>query len=232
MNYFLAISLGSLPSLIWLLYYLRQDIHPEPKRLILKVFIWGALVSLPAVLIEIGLQRIIDLLNFSNHLGPFFYYFLDIAATEEILKYEVVKLGISKNPEFDEPVDAMIYMISSALGFALVENILSLFSLQQPFLVEKTISTIISRFWGSTFLHTLASGTVGYFLGLSFFSQNKKYKNLIPLGLTIAILFHGFYDYSIVRMPNQWKLISLSGLFFLILVEFHRIKTKKMTNKK
>ena len=37
------VILGLLPSLTWLSYYLTKDLHPEPKKMILKIFLWGAL---------------------------------------------------------------------------------------------------------------------------------------------------------------------------------------------
>jgi RsiW-degrading membrane proteinase PrsW (M82 family) len=35
-----------------------------------------------------------------------------------------VRLKALRDPEFDEPIDAMLYMIIVALGFATIENIL------------------------------------------------------------------------------------------------------------
>ena len=231
MNYILAITLGLLPSLIWLSYYLKKDIHPEPKKLILKVFILGAIASIPAIIIELGAHFLLDNINFVAQFKLITYCFIVVAVTEETVKYLVVKFSIIKNPAFDEPIDGMIYMISSALGFAAIENILSLSPLVQPFLVEKTIVTITTRFFGSTFLHTLTSGIVGYFLGTSFF-RKKKTKYLVPLGFTIAIFLHGLYDYSIIVIPNRLKLISLIttllGLFLIILIEFHKLRNTKI----
>ncbi len=55
MIYPLYIFLGILPSIIWLLYYLKKDTHPEPRLMILKIFFWGMLSALPAIFIEKGI---------------------------------------------------------------------------------------------------------------------------------------------------------------------------------
>ena len=63
----------------------------------------------------------------------------DSEEDEEVAKYLIIKIRILRDPEFDEPIDAMIYMIIAGLGFAALENILVLFVLKQPDLIEKTI---------------------------------------------------------------------------------------------
>ena len=54
------IIFGLLPSLTWLFYYLRKDAHPEPKKMILKIFLWGALITVPVFFVQTGLAKIID----------------------------------------------------------------------------------------------------------------------------------------------------------------------------
>ena len=55
MSYPFYIILGILPSLIWLAFYLKKDVHPEPKSEVLKIFFYGALVTIPAFFLEKGL---------------------------------------------------------------------------------------------------------------------------------------------------------------------------------
>ena len=225
------IVFGLLPSLIWLRIYLREDIHPEPNRLILKVFILGMLITIPAALLESVTQSFLQKFDISPNLYLFLYCFLVIAVVEEISKYEVVSFGIFKNPEFNEPVDAMIYMITAALGFSAVENTLTLFSFgNSSLLVGTTLFIVAIRFLGATFIHTICSGTVGYFLGLSHFKE-KNSKMIIILGLIIAVLLHGFYDYSIMTLVSKqifiYLSIILSGLFFFIISEFRAVKRIK-----
>ena len=52
MNYPLFLFFGLTPSVVWLLWYLRKDSHPEPKRFLVKIFLWGMLFTVPAIAIE------------------------------------------------------------------------------------------------------------------------------------------------------------------------------------
>ena len=41
--------LGILPGLVWILFYLQEDPHPEPKHLILLSFVVGGLMAVPVL---------------------------------------------------------------------------------------------------------------------------------------------------------------------------------------
>jgi len=128
--YTILVIFAFLPSLIWLVFFLRKDAHPESKKMILKIFLYGVLVALPALFIEKGaLQFIRDYIPENSTLFLFLKIFVGVALIEEFMKYLVFKIKVSPSPEFDEPIDAMIYMIIIALGFAAFENFLILLGL-------------------------------------------------------------------------------------------------------
>ena len=227
MIYLLYIFFGLAPSIIWLLFYLRKDSHPESNKMILKIFFYGMLAALPAALIEMGIFETFNKLNFSSILVTILNIFIGVALVEEILKYLVVKEKVLNNPEFDEPLDAMLYMIIAALGFAAVENVLILFPLVPTFLIGEALAIISFRFVGATFLHALCSGLVGYFLALSFLKTRRR-TELILMGLGIAIVLHGFYNFSIMLMKEEVRLIIpiiiLTGLAVVISFGFKKLK--------
>ena len=235
MNYlFLIIPLGLLPSFIWLLFFLKKDVQPEPKIMVLKVFFYGMLSVLPILafmflLKTFGLINVIaELLALSAFILICYIFFW--AAVEEILKYLVVRYKVLRSSEFDEPVDAMLYMIIAGLGFAALENILILFN-AHPFLQLPEILFLIAlRFIGATFLHALCSGTVGYFLALSFF-ETKKRQLLVFTGLGIAALLHWFYNFSIMEMEGNLRtlfiIVLLAGLAIFVSFGFKRLKKLK-----
>ena len=125
-SYILLIVLGFLPSLIWLGYWLRKDSHPEPKVLIAKTLLLGIMLSPLAIVLELLFAQYaarmlgIDSRVFSD--SPWFY--LWAAFVEEVVKYLAVYFIVLRSPDFDEPVDAMVYMLTAAMGFAAMENIL------------------------------------------------------------------------------------------------------------
>ena len=234
MTYSLYALFGIIPSIVWLLFYLRKDSHPESNRMILKIFFYGMIAALPAILIEMGALRVISEMAFLNSLGReiiiFLNIFIAVALVEEFLKYLVVRGKAMGNSELDEPLDLMLYMIISALGFAASENILVLFSLGPAFLFGETVSVTIFRFLGATFLHALCSGTLGYFLALSFL-ETKKRGRFILLGLTLAFLLHGLYNFSIIEIEGSLSflipIIILLGLAVFLTYGFQRLKKLK-----
>lgn len=225
MFYYLPyIFFGLAPSIIWLLFYLRKDVHPEPKRKVLKVFFFGALSTIPAFFLERGSWLFFQKLQIPG--AKIFYTFLGIAFIEELLKYLVVKTVILSDPEFDEPVDSMLYMITSALGFAALENIFLLFSLKSSLILEAFIISSF-RFLGATFLHALCSGLIGFFLAFSFFKLKKR-GELIVIGLGISTCLHGLYNLSIIEIEGSERFIIpimvLVGLALFVSWGFKKLK--------
>jgi len=231
MSYIIYIILGFLPSIIWLLFYLRKDSHPESNKMILKIFVYGMIIAVIAAIVEIGiLKGSFALLGQWFESYPFLsllaYHFIAIALIEEFFKYLVVKEKVLRNSEFDEPVDAMIYMIIVALGFAALENIIVLLPANR--LLIETMSITAFRFIGATFLHALASGTIGFFLALSLYNTKKR-TILIISGIIIATLLHGIYNISIIKIADSFyyiliPIILLIGLALFISFGFRKLK--------
>ncbi len=233
LQYLFYISLGLLPSLIWLSFYLRKDKHPEPNSMVIKMFLWGMLLAPLAIILELLLIWLmtpganpLDLLSQEQSAGlikTILAATLIPALVEEYLKYSAVRIKIMKNSEFDEPTDAMIYCIIVGLGFAAVENLIILFKISFPNISE-AIGTITLRFLGATLVHALASGIVGYWLAISIINPLKR-KKLIFIGLTLAILFHSCYNYLIINsaLPFIVGLLILTAL----IVSYYFKKLKK-----
>jgi len=220
MFFSIPIFFGLSASFIWLMFYLRKDAHPESNKMVLKIFIFGMLTTIPAALAEIGIFERISKVWIENnpYLFIILYQLFAVALTEEFLKYFVVKKAVLKNKEFDEPVDAMIYMIISALGFAALENILALFGM--PFINVLFISSL--RFIGATFLHALVSGTIGYFLALSI-AKTKKRTSFIAAGISISVILHALFNIFIIgietaRIAGKTPLAVFFGVCVVIIL--------------
>ena len=220
-NYLFLVSLAFLPSIIWLLFYLRKDAHPESNRMILKIFFYGMLAAIPAVFIQLGF--------FDLSLPPLINIFIGVALVEESLKYLVVRLKVLRSSELDEPLDIQLYMIVAALGFAALENILKFLS-PDVFDLGLTETLVVTGFIfiTSTFLHALASGTLGYFLALSFFEPKRQFI-LFVAGLSLATLLHGLYNFAIMKIEENLSfaivvIVLLASSAFLISLGFRRLK--------
>lgn len=232
----LLVFLGFLPSLIWLNFYFREDCHPEPKSLLIKVFLMGIIVSPLAILLQVAMVKcgeISSLQKFCLPIGILIpnspEFFLWSAFVEELIKFYAVKIMVLTNPEFDEPIDAMIYMMAASLGFAAIENTLIVFQ-TQPDGLATTINTLILRFVGATLLHTLAGGLLGYFLAISWFFQHHR-KKLIIIGILMATTFHFTFNLIIFSFEGQvtallYTTSLLLGMAFLVSILFDRLKDR------
>ncbi|MCX6722866.1 MAG: PrsW family intramembrane metalloprotease [Candidatus Staskawiczbacteria bacterium] len=236
-NIIVYIFFGILPSLVWLSYYLRKDVHPEPKRMILKIFLWGILITIPVFFVQIGLKFLLDKTNISSLNYELIYWFLIIALSEEFFKYLVIRLKVINSPNLDEPLDIMLYMVIAALGFAALENILYLFTPDQMSfyqIINRTLVIDFIRFIGATFLHTLCSAVVGYSLAISFCEEKRKYTYVVA-GLFVAMVLHGLYNFSIMALDGYIRLIIpviiILTLAFIVFLGFEKLKKMKSTCK-
>lgn len=231
--------LGLVPSLIWLIYYLKKDPHPEPRHLLLEVFFAGAFSAIPAALCETGLQEYY-LPHFGIPVGTLWgtiiFYILGVGLCEEYFKYQAFKMPVAEHEEFNEPVDAMIYMTTAALGFAALENIGSLFNLFGKYptdlhLVGAGLGLMLGRFLTATLLHVLCSSLFGYFYAKNII---QKHSHHFPIwALLLVATIHGTYNLILIYFasaPLWGAVITLSYVALLAIIVtplFKRILTEK-----
>ena len=219
----IALVFGLLPGFAWLVFYLGEASHPEPKRLIAFTFIVGMAFGFFTVAIEniftgwatgIGIQELSLLSLFG------------LAAIEEVMKFTAAHFAINRNPEFNEPVDAMIYMIVAALGFATLENIGAISGISpQAAIIPAVLETISLRFVGATLLHTLTSGIVGYYWALGI--VRGKVPRYIITGVVMAAILHTTFNYLILTYGDAvYSVVFLIVIGFFVLNDFEALKAK------
>jgi len=208
----LAICFGVLPSFIWLVYFLKKDPKPEPKQTLLLCFFYGMLATLPVIYFE-------SLLSFIFSKKVPLVSLLWFAFIEEFFKFFSAKISISRKKEFDEAIDPMIYLITTAMGFALVENWLYLLAgfFEENFGFFDLFFVALGRFLGATFLHASASALLGYFWALSIL---KMKKSLLGLGIISSTFLHAGFNFAIYSLEKTGfkALIFVFLLFFLLLL--------------
>lgn len=233
-NIIIYIIFGLLPSLIWLFYYLRKDLHPEPKSMVLKIFLWGALITIPVFFVQIGFASLLDKIDINSTVRNLIYWFLIIAFSEEFFKYLVIRIKVLNSPNLDEPLDIMLYMVIAALGFAALENVLYLFvpigQISFGALMSRTLIIALIRFVGATFLHTLCSAVIGYAIAISLCDRKNRWLEAAS-GVTIAVSLHGLYNFSIMTLGGYMRLVIpvliILTLAFLVFAGFEKLKKMK-----
>lgn len=211
---------GVLPALFWLWFWLKEDrLHPEPKMRIAAVFLAG----MASVFLVLPTEKF--LFGFAHGDVSLLIIFL-WSSTEEIFKYAAAWWqGLSKK-DADEPIDAVIYMITAALGFAALENALFLWNIIDVGLLPQSLITSNTRFLGATLLHVASSAIVGICLGLSYYKTAGIKKIFLFTGLSVAILLHALFNLFIIKFESN-ILFVFSGVWVLIIaliVLFEKIK--------
>jgi RsiW-degrading membrane proteinase PrsW (M82 family) len=231
-----ALAGGVLPVGIWLAFWLREDrAKPEPKGLLLEAFVLGAIMVFLSYWLE-GLFKAPSLSgqlsDFLAQSGPFFY----LAMVEEVLKFVAMLAIVYHNRHFDEPIDALIYAMTIALGFASMEN--ALFLLNTIITGDSAAIFLFTgglRFLGAAVLHAVCSGLVGAFWALAFYQRRLVKIISIAFGLALAIVLHGLFNFLIIINDGQMMFsvfLSLWIVAMILLWLFDRAKriTPPLTN--
>ena len=156
-----------LPSILIILFFVNSDKFKEPKSEIIKVFIFGILITIPAYILN-------------TFLGDFWYNntkvsqnlissFLTAAPVEEGLKLSILYYFVYKMKDFNEPLDGIVYGVTASLGFATLENIYYVYLLADHFQTSSMALAVLRSFSAVP-----AHAVFGIFMGYFFIHLLKK----------------------------------------------------------
>jgi len=203
--------LALVPGLLWLAYFYRLDKYePEPAWLLARTFLLGGLTTIPAfllekTLIELWVDGPVASLAALPHHTLVWVAFLIIAPVEETLKFLATYTSVSNSPEYDEPMDGVVYAAAAALGFATVENLW--------YMGTSGVTVLVGRGLFSCMLHATASGILGYaWSQVRFFDKPLSRLLLAWVG---AVAAHAVFD--IVAFGHEGNAILKLGLVLVII---------------
>ena len=187
---------GIMPAFIWLYFLLKEDARcPEPRHVVIIALVAGMLavpISLPLEhLALISLPRLSPL--------PGVPVLVAWALIEEVVKYALAALLVLWRREVNESVDFVVYMITVALGFAAIENMLFLIQPLAEGNIASGIATQNLRFVGSTLVHVISSALVGFALALSYMMHTRYKIIMVAGGLILAIILHSLFNLLIIE---------------------------------
>ena len=220
---FFALSGGILPALLWLWFWLQEDrLHPEPRGMIIRTFIAG-MIAVPVVLpLEQFIQKTY---GFDITLVVLLW-----ACAEELFKFGAAYFAAFDTKEYDEPIDSVVYMLTAALGFAAMENTFFLFTSISGTNIVQSLITGNLRFIGATLLHVLSSGSVGFFMGISFCKNWFTKKIYLVFGIVLAILLHTLFNIYIMNSSGTNIFIVFCFVWvaiLLLIAGFEKVKRIK-----
>ncbi len=209
---FSLVSLAMLPGILIVVYIFRKDkVEKEPVNLIVRMVIFGALSCIPAALLENWIDPMLPEYPEGSLGYAMSISFLSAGLIEELCKFMFLRTGIWKNKEFDYRFDGVVYGVSVAAGFAMLENIL--------YVLDGGISVAITRAFLSVPLHAFCGAFMGAFLGMAkkhHVSGNSGRAIGCQLcAVIIPVVIHGIYDTFAFL---NWNYASLCLLAFTALL--------------
>jgi RsiW-degrading membrane proteinase PrsW (M82 family) len=205
-----------LPSLLIVAFFVKSDRFPEPTSQIIKIFMFGIFLCIPAFYINTALDEIYSNTNISEAL---IRSFLSAAPVEEVLKFTVLYSLVYKMKDFNEPIDGIVYGVSVSLGFATLENIYYVYVLSDYFDTTSQGLAILRSF-SAIPAHGIFGATMGYFFMKYTFIKKE---NNLALCMIVPILLHGAYNY----FASSFFIISLLIViisWIILLKNFSRLK--------
>ncbi|MFW0870955.1 MAG: PrsW family intramembrane metalloprotease [Patescibacteria group bacterium] len=207
----IALAGSLIPSVFWLLFWSRRDrFCPEPRTHLFSAFIFGGLAALFTLPTQ---SLVVTLFGTSTFLAMILF-----VSVEEYAKYIGAWFSsIQGNPYYNERIDPIIYLTTTALGFAALENILYFLQYLNNFNLD--IATIEGgkRIIGATILHMVATGVVGVCLSLVFFkSKIIKFFGLI-IGLLLAVIIHLGFNFLVTGESAHTVILAFAATWFLFM---------------
>ena len=186
----------------WLWFFVRRDRHPEPAWLLARTFAWGMFAWLVAAAFEASLGHILS----SQLPVTLLVVALLTAIIEEVSKFGAASTATTE-PSFDEPMDGLVYAVTAALGFALVENLTYVLG----------FGTNVGNWHAliATLAHALFSAPQGYALGGKFWTGERWWR---ARGLSLSILLHFVFNSLLNNQENPWYLLALGVVVALMML--------------
>lgn len=211
--------------LVFIWWFDRYD--REPFKLVLLNYLWGSIGAIIfSILVGIIFSNILSQFISNKDELNFLGTIITAPVVEEITKGIFLLITVT-NRKFDNMTDGIVYGGAIGLGFGMTENFLYFISFGTT--VSNWIAIVIIRTLFSAVMHCVSTATFGAFLGYAKF-KGAKHRILLPLiGLTLAILLHFFWNYSV-----SFKSTALTGFFFMFItiIIFLAIFTASVKNDK
>ncbi len=220
-----GVVLAVVPAALWLWLFTNEDrFEPEPRQLVLGVFVLGALLaySIGQPVVR-GLFRVQDWLHTSPTIA-ILGSILIVGLVQQFLLHAAVRYSIFGSSEFDERIDGIIYGAAAGLGYATMVNILYVVENQGVNLAVGVMRVTVQALALGSF-----GGITGYFLARAKF--DKMGPVWLPLGLAIAATLNGLVDFALDELPligggfgfNWWYglagAVIVAGVTFTLLFE-------------
>jgi len=215
------------------------DDHGSWKAPIISFFFTG-MIGIPVLLIVYSFlpSFFMDLTQSNALIVKYIGFIFRVGICEELIKMLPIFLFLLFNKSNVDPLKLLIIGIFSGLGFAAFENImynLSLITTSAALAMKygtegaiigthQAIVSSITRYLSTVFGHAIYSGIFSYFIATIYISCKRK-TALFILGLFLASIIHGTYDWLIFLQPT---FAGFTNAISFVLLYGYIIKLKSM----
>ncbi|WP_096550793.1 glutamic-type intramembrane protease PrsW [Ureibacillus thermosphaericus] len=207
---FILLSAAIAPGLaLFSYFYLRNQMATEPRKTLVRTFIFGLLITFPIMFIQYVLQEEQLITN------PFLLNVVFSSTMEEFFKWFIIFAFIYRHVEFDDPYDGILYGAAASLGFATMENLL--------YLLTFGIDTAFMRALLPVSSHALFGVVMGYYFGKSKFTKNNRSMEYLVLSIGAPLLLHFAYN-SILMFEDYWVYLIAPFMLFLWWFALRKVK--------
>ena len=214
----LQILAALLPAFLLLGFIWKKDPKKEPFKQLLRAFIYGAIIIIPVLAVEIGVNWLIfgDAVP-ATLLETTTEAFVVAALVEESFKLLALWLVLRKNPYFDEHFDGVVYAVCIGLGFAALENISYVLNAGDEWGVVAIMRALLAVPG-----HYIDAVLMGYFYAIYHFVDHSKQAALKVL--LMPVLAHGVYDTLCFAssVKPEWEGIAFAILIYFC-IKMHRV---------
>ncbi|AKK28280.1 PrsW family intramembrane metalloprotease [Mycobacterium sp. EPa45] len=195
--------LATVATILVVLSYLWLDRwEPEPPRLLVFAFVWGASV---AVVVSVGLETVFDaaVSNGGSESSPFTVA-VGAPLIEEAAKGLFLLLMMTgvRRVELNSLTDCLVYAGMTAIGFAWLENI---FYIADGTSLGDSLLTAGMRLVMGPFAHPLFTTFTA--IGVHFALQQRNWfakAGCVVLGYLAAVVMHGLWNGSALAGPGAY----------------------------
>ena len=210
-NYIISLILAPLiAAIIIAIVWIKRDKYRYPQ--LISSFILG-MISIVVVMLFMNIADRYYLNAFRNLRRIIFYSFVVMGLGSELGKFLILRYYNFPKPNFNGPIDSIVYSVMISMGFAFMGNVLY-FTL--PYYPEIDFLYSLTVIFGNLFFAVI----LGFFVGMGKSRENKFVDSMT--GLFGAAFFHALFNFCFITEDYRLLLFLSIGVFVIVIMLYYK----------